>query len=42
MNWRRCGYQTRIRDRGALNLSDEREWRANDRASRWLDARLNP
>jgi len=42
MNWRRCGYQVRARDRGSISLSDENDRLDNDRAARWLNARLKP
>jgi hypothetical protein len=41
INWRRSGYQTRIRGQGSINLSDERDRLDNDRAARWLNKRLN-
>jgi len=41
MNWRRCAYQIRSRRGGSVSLADEYEYRRNDHAARWLDARLN-
>jgi hypothetical protein len=41
MNWRRCGFQLRVRGRGSVSLSDEAEYLSRDRAARWLEKRLN-
>ena len=38
IDWRRSAYQTSIRHRGSISLSDERDRLDRDRAARWLNA----
>jgi hypothetical protein len=38
MDWRRVGFENRMRDHGAVSVSDEKKVRFDrDRAARWLD-----